>query len=37
MTPGQFVPSALWTPGPQEAGAPDVDTPDTDPENGDSS
>lgn len=32
-----YVPPALWVPGPQEAGELDVEPPDTDSENGDSS
>ena len=32
-----YVPPALWTPGPQEAGDLDVEAPDTDVENGTSS
>lgn len=31
-----YVPPALWTPGPQEAGPLDVEPADTDSENGDS-
>jgi hypothetical protein len=32
-----YVPPALWTPGPQEAGALDVQQADVDVENGDGS